>query len=250
MKDFIRKKLHEAIKELPYDPRAEMKAHSFSSLSDPNRRDAIKTLKYRIAKAADTAAKYRSMNPDDMYFSSAEDGDGFYQVEFRHDGNIRTKHIRPSGDIPQSGGKFQPSDVGFCKAFQNIAKYCFVRAGKNGTSVGTSPADDAANKALLIFRDELLDFVGDSGYDDERAAQISKEKMTDKEARHKVKKDIEAKLGRRLTDSEWETFLATGEEPKPKAVITADPEALSDFEKRQQAARDKIAAYKARIGKK
>ena len=45
---------------------------------------------------------------------------------------------------------------------------------------------------------------------------------------------------------EFQNFLATGEEPKPKTGISMDPDKLSDFEKRQEILRAKIAARQNR----
>jgi GNAT superfamily N-acetyltransferase len=226
------------IKHLAYDDKEEMKGtytHSTSSSKNFNLND----IKFRIAKASKIAAI------DPNYFTQANDGDGFYQVEFRNDGNIRTKHIKPSGDMQQLNGPFQPSDVGTCKTFQNIARYCFVKAGKNGKAIGASPAEDAANKALIIFKDEILTFLGGgSSYTDDTAAQYSQQSMNDKMKLHKQKKDLEMKLKRRLTDTEWQNFLKTGEEPKPKSSISMNPDALSDFEKRQEILKAKYAALK------
>jgi hypothetical protein len=149
----------------------------------------------------------------------------------------------------QQGGAFQPSDVGTCKTFQNIARYCFVKAGKNGGAVGQSPADDAANKALIIFKSEILDFLDSGSYDDGKAAEISAQSMDDKMKSHKQKKDIETKLGRRLSDSEWQNFLATGETPKPKSAITMDPEKAAELEKRQVMTKARLDAARARMKK-
>ena len=255
MKNFIKQKLYEALEDkgykvLPYDPKPEMKAAgAYPSLSNPSFKLNLNKIRFRMAKAANMASDYKASNPDDNYFLSPTDGDGFYQVEFRHDGQIKTKHIRASADMMQQGGAFQPSDVGTCKTFQNIARYCFVKAGKNGGAVGVSPADDAANKALIIFKGEILDFLGSGSYDDGKAAEISAQSMEDKMKLHKQKKDLETKLGRRLSDSEWQNFLSTGETPKTKSGIAMDPEKAAEIEKRQAMAQDRIAAAKARMNK-
>jgi len=241
MKDIIRQKLSEATKYLPYDPRPELKASSYSSLSNPSYKLDIDKIRFRINKALNIAKEYKETN-DDNYFLLPDEGNGFYQVEFRHDGQIKTKHIKSSGDMQQMGGKFQPSDVGVCKDFQNIAKYCFVKAGKNRGAFGSSPAEDAANKALIIFKDEILDFYANGSYNDGKGEELSKEKMSDKQAQHKVKKDLETKLGRNLSDSEWNTFLKTGEEPKKKSGLTMDPEKAAELDREQELLRAKIAA--------
>lgn len=246
MKELIKRLLLEAIKHLPYDDKPEMKQHSYSSLSNPNRKSNLNTIKFRLAKAAQTVQDFRDKNPNDHYFSSAISGDGFYQVEFKHDGQIRTKHIKASGDMEQHSGPFQPTDVGTCRDYQNIAKYCFVKAGRHRSSVGASPAEDAANKALILFRTEILDFYSENSYVDDKAADISKEKMTDKQALHKQKKDLETKIGRRLSDSEWNHYQETGVEPKTKATLTLDPQKAAELQKRQDAIQDKIANLKAR----
>lgn len=245
MKELIKKLLHEAIKHLPYDERPELKAASYSSLSDPSYKADIDAIKYRIAKASQIAGSFRQRHPEDNYYVIPTQGDGFYQVEFRHDGKIQTKHVRASGDMEQRGGAFQPSDVGTCKSFQNIAKYCFVKAGYNGTAIGASPAEDAANKALIIFKDEILDFYKSGSYIDDKAAEISKEKMTDKQALHKQKKDLEMKIGRRLSDTEWQRFLDTGVEPvKKSSTIELNPEKAAEIEKRQAELQAKYAKLK------
>jgi hypothetical protein len=225
--------------QLPYDDREEMKG-TYTPSTSSSKNYNLSDIKFRIAKASKIAAT------DPSYFTQPNEGDGFYQVEFRQDGNIRTKHVRPSGDMQQQGGAFQPSDIGTCKTFQNIARYCFVKAGKNGKAIGASPADDAANKALVIFKDEILDFLGGGSYTDDTAAQHSQQSMDDKMKMHKQKKDLEMKLKRRVTDMEFQNFLATGEEPKPKTGISMDPDKLSDFEKRQEILRAKIAARQNR----
>jgi len=255
MKNFIKQKLYEALsnkgyKVIPYDDRPELKAAgAYPSLSKPSFKLDLNKIKFRMVKAAQEASNYNSANPDDNYFLSPTDGDGFYQVEFRHDGQIKTKHIMSSADMMQQNGPFKPSDVGTCKTFQNIARYCFVKAGKNGGAVGVSPAEDAANKALIIFRSEILDFLGDSGYDDGKSAEISAQSMDDKMKKHKQKKDLETKIGRRLTDLEWNKFLETGEMPNPKSGIYMDPEQAADIEKKQAMVHARIAAAKARMNK-
>jgi len=246
MVEFIRQRLLEAIKHLPYDDRPEMKQHSYSSLSNPNRTKDLNYIKFRIAKAGQAAQNFRDANPNDLYFNSPISGDGFYQVEIRHDGQIRTKHIKAAGDMEQRSGKFQPTDVGTCRDFQNVAKYCFVKAGRNRGAVGASPAEDAANKALILFRTEILDFFAEGGYDDDKGAAISKEKMSDKQALHKEKKDLEAKVGRRLSDSEWNHYLDTGTEPKTKSTISMDPQKAAELQKRHDALKAKIDALKSK----
>lgn len=239
------------VKYLPYDPKPELKdAGTYPSLSKPSTRADLKQIKYRIAKALVKANQYKTTNPQDNYFVLPQEGDGFYQVEFRHDGNIRTKQIRPSGDMEQKGGKFQPSDIGTCKTFQNIARYCFVKAGKNGEAVGASPAEDAANKALIIYQNEILDFYKSGSYEDENTPQYADSKMDDKTKQHKIKKDLEMKLKRRLTDTEWNTYLQTGEEPKPKSTsISMSPQEKEKFLQKQAATQAKIDAIKTRRNK-
>lgn len=246
IKAFIKQRLLEAIKHLPYNSSAEDKAMAYPSLSNPSHRLDIDKIKFRIAKAANIANAHKSRFPTDNYFINPSEGQGFYQVEFRHDGQIKTKHIQASGDMEQRGGKFQPSDVGTCKDFQNVAKYCFVKAGTSKGSVGSSPAEDASNKALIIFRNEILDFLTQTSYVDDKAADISKQAMSPKQASHKEKKDLEAKIGRRVSDSEWNAYQASGQEPKAKPQIALSPDKAADFEKRQELAKQKLAAIRAR----
>ncbi len=104
-----------------------------------------------------------------------------------------------------------------------------------------SPASDAAIKTYLIYGDVILDFVKSNmkdkvGYVDGKGAEISAQGMANNPAlqRKKQKKDLEMELGRRVTDSEFEEFLSTGQKPQPKQrTITMDPDKAAEFEKRQ-----------------
>jgi hypothetical protein len=63
----------------------------------------------------------------------------------------------------------------------------------------------------------------------------------------KIKKDLEMELGRRVTDSELEDFIATGNKPQPKQrTITMDPDKAAEFEKRQADALARIEKMKQR----
>jgi hypothetical protein len=224
--------VNEADKHIPYDPKPEMKAAgAYPSLSKPSFK--FDNIKFRIAKAISIVNDYKSKFPNDNYFDNANIGDGFYQVQFRHDGNILAKHTISA-----------PSDVGTCKTFQNIARYCYVKAGKDKSSFGKSPADDATNKSLFLFRNEILDFYGLPSYVDDTAPIVSKEKMNDKQAKHKLKKDLEDKLNRRLTDTEWLSYLETGVEPKPKSTLSMDPSDAAEFERKQAEIKARILAAK------
>lgn len=250
MIELIKKLLREAITNLPdTTDKQQMKYLGHSSLSNPSRDKDLRTIRFKMARAAETATHYQEQFPNDNYFSLPTEGDGFYQVEFRHDGQVRTKQIRASADMAQQGGRFQPTDVGTCKDYQNIARYCFVKAGKDGKAIGLSPAEDATNKALIIFKNEILTFLGDSSYDDGQAADISKEKMTDKQAQHKEKKDLETELGFRITDAQWKHYLETGSKPKPKSGIEMDPDQAAELERQQQAAIERRNKAMARMGK-
>ena len=120
-----------------------------------------------------------------------------------------------------------------------------------------SPASDAQIKTWLVYGDIIADFVKRntrfaSGYKNAAAADISKEKMAANPAleRHKKKKDLEMELGRRITDSEFETFLSTGLKPEPKQKersLYNDPEDEARRELQRQAAADRIAKAKARL---
>ena len=226
MKDIIKKLLREAIINLPDTThKQELRYASYPSLSDPKKRADLNDIRARIARASSIAS-----SSDKEYFNSPQEGDGFYQVEFRHDGKITTKHIMPSADMLQQGGKFQPSDVGTCKDFQNTARYCFVKAGKENKSIGKSPAEDAANKALIIFADQILSFYGDSYIDPEKSAQISKEKMSQQMAKHKDTKDAFDNRER-------------------KSTISMDPTQAADIEAKQAAAKARLEKAMARLKK-
>lgn len=104
-----------------------------------------------------------------------------------------------------------------------------------------SPASDAAIKTYLIYGDVILDFVKSNmkdqiGYVDGKGADISAQGMANNPAlqKKKIKKDLEMELGRRVTDSELDDFIATGNKPQPKQrTITMDPDKAAEFEKRQ-----------------
>jgi hypothetical protein len=104
-----------------------------------------------------------------------------------------------------------------------------------------SPASDAAIKTYLIYGDVILDFVKSNmkdkvGYVDGKGAEVSAQAMANNPTlqKKKIKKDLEMELGRRVTDSELEDFMATGQKPQPKQrTITLDPEKAAEFEKRQ-----------------
>jgi hypothetical protein len=70
--------------------------------------------------------------------------------------------------------------------------------------------------------------------------------MSQQQMLHKQKKDLEADLGFRITDAQWNSYLTTGEKPKGKSTITMDPKDLEDFEARQKAAAERRAAALAR----
>lgn len=230
--------IQEGTKYLPYDDRPEMKNSSYKSLSGSQ--PDMNTIRFKMAKASKTAKTYKDETGDESYFMNPTIGDGFYQVEIRHDGQIRTKHVRPSGDMSQMGGSFHPSDLGTCKSYQNIARYCFVKAGKNGTSIGASPAEDAANKVLVIFGQEIKSFLGDDSYVDDTNQEYSTNKMSDKMQTRKQKKDLEMKLKRKISDREFDKYLQTGEEPKAKEGITMSPEDKNKFYKDQEEKQKRI----------
>ncbi len=104
-----------------------------------------------------------------------------------------------------------------------------------------SPASDASIKTYLIYGDVILDFVKSNmkdkvGYVDGKGAEVSAQAMANNPSlqKKKIKKDLEMELGRRVTDSELEDFMATGQKPQPKQrTITLDPNKAAEFEKRQ-----------------
>lgn len=118
-----------------------------------------------------------------------------------------------------------------------------------------SPASDAAIKTYLIYGDLILDFIKNNmkdqiGYVDGKAADISANAMNNNPTlqNKKIKKDLEMKLGRRVSDSQFQEFLNTGQEPSFKSEpLSISPEKNAEFEKRQAnalAKREKILARK------
>lgn len=233
MKDLIRQRLHEAAKEprfIPYDDKAELKQHSYSSLSKGVTPAQLQNVKGKMVQAAKLISKYRQEYNDN--YMSVDEGNGFYQLEIKHDGRLIIKQIKASGDMDQQQGPM--TDVGTCKTFQDIARYCMVKAGKtrspefpNG-AYGKSAADDAANKALVIFQKEIMDFLSPGDYvsDPEKAAELSAQKMTPKAAATKAKKDLEAELGEPISDLDWNLYRDKGIMPKKKfnkAPLSVEP---------------------------
>jgi hypothetical protein len=253
MDKLIKRLLREAIQNLPDSTiNQELKYLKNKSVSTTKKAD-LNLIRFKITKASDIANQYANQTGDYQYFNLPDSGEGFYQVEIKYDGSIRTKHIKASPNMNQLGQAFHPTDVGTCKDFQNIARYCFVKAGKpinDKFSFGASPAEDAANKTLIIFKDEILAFLSDSKLDTEKANQISKDKMTPELSKHKVKKDLETELGFKLTDSQWNNYLETGQKPKPKPTLSANQDELDDFEARQKAAMERREKALARMNLK
>ena len=104
-----------------------------------------------------------------------------------------------------------------------------------------SPASDAAIKTYLIYGDVILDFVKSNmkdkvGYVDGKGAEVSAQAMANNPMlqKKKIKKDLEMELGRRVTDSELEDFMATGQKPQARQrTISMEPDKAAEFEKRQ-----------------
>lgn len=231
MKNFIKKRLLESIRHLPDTTfNQELKYQSNKPLS--LKKVDINKIRYKLTMATTIANNYFNETGDNIYFNSPTDGDGYYQLEIRHDGNLRIKHIKPSPDMNQLNTKFHPTDVGSCKDFQSIARYCFVKAGKpikGKYSYGASPAEDAANKALIIFKDDILAFLSDSKLDPNKGKEMSPEL-----SKHKIKKDLESEIGHKLTDQQWNNYLQTGEKPHKKQPVSVNQKELDDFEQRQR----------------
>lgn len=223
LSEIIKKHLNEAVNRLSYDEKPEINVSSYPSLSNPSRITGVNAIKQRIDKAKKISDFFKDekntneklKNFDTNYFEIPNEGDGYFQVEFRHDGKIISKYTNGSN-----------TDIGTCKSFQNVAKYCFVKAGYNNSAFGKSSADDAANKALIIFKDEILTFYGDDTYIDDKASNIAKEKTSD----------------------EWKYKFDKFEKEKQmkanKSEIKADQAKIDDFEKRQAELRAKYAKLK------
>jgi hypothetical protein len=112
--------------------------------------------------------------------------------------------------------------------------------GDNFITIGIpkpgSPASDAQIKTYLIYGDMILDFVEKNlknriGYNDGKAAQISKEKTPD-EWRYKFDRERKEK-----------------ERQANKGQLTMDPDELTKREAQRAAAAERIAKAKARMNK-
>jgi predicted nucleotidyltransferase len=246
----IEEVLDEIVK-LPYDEKPEMsigssgKYQSTTPLSKTISNKAYEYLKYKIAKSHKLALVLKNNSELYNYFINPNIGVGYYKVVITNAGLVQVQHTTATGSMGSPDFHVQ-TDVGYHKSLTNEPFVCYVRAGFGPSdALGKSPADDAANKALYIFGNEILEKFGDNiGYNDGKSAEISKEKMTDKQALHKQKKDLEFKLGRRISDSEWENFKDTGMEPKSKEKISLSSDKVAEFEKRQAELRAKYANKK------
>lgn len=180
-------------------------------------------------------------------------GDGTYQMDLYPNGQL-------IGRPTAMGGKREPGTYNDPNPFKRsfFLKSCTDiqhddQPDKSCSPVGKSPMEDAKIKVLVFFKDDILEFLksnmeGEDMYTaDDKGAEISKEKMTDKQATHKVKKDIETKLGRRLKDSEWEEFQATGKEPEHKSSgVTMDSNEAELRSQLRDVTAQKIKARQAR----
>ena len=92
-----------------------------------------------------------------------------------------------------------------------------------------------------------MDFYKSGDYGDENTPQYADSKMDDKIKQRKLKKDLETKLRRRVTDAEWQEYLATGQEPKPKSGLTMSPQEKEEFYKQQAEKQARIDALKAKM---
>jgi hypothetical protein len=229
MKDLIRQRLHEALKPtrfIPYDDKAELKQHSYSSLSKGITPSQLKNVKYKIIQAAKIVADYRR-EYNDEYMTLPTEGNGFYQLEIKHDGRLIIKQTKASGTMDQQQGPM--TDVGTCKTSQNIARYCMVKAGKSNlpnNAYGASAGDDAANKALVIFKNEIMDFLDPSDYtsDPEKAAELAAKNMSEPEARLAKRNEIETSLRKKMLPSQIKQF-----DELFKAGKLKTPEQVQDF---------------------
>lgn len=114
-----------------------------------------------------------------------------------------------------------------------------------------SPASDAQIKSYVIYGEQIISFVEKNlktpiGYMDAKGAQISKEKMTPKQATHKEKKDLEKEVGRRITDAEWNAYLEKGIKASVKSVTSIGADKAAEIEKRQAELRAKYDALRAK----
>lgn len=283
MKNFIKQKLNillEAYKELPYNPKPEMdmgsggKYHTIGPLSDKFNES---TKKYIIDKIR--SSEQLANNQDvitNEYLKNPYAGFGTYKVVISRTGKITTQLTTATGNMPNQGN----TDIGNFKTSIKEPFVMYVKAGiekeitdANGNQktivagVKTTPADDAAIKALIYFKKDILGWMSDSsGYVDSTAADVSKEKMNDKETQHKQKKDLEKFFNRRLSDSDWyEVVIAMNQlrindpvknwdkikqhiidkgftPPKEKQELSYDQEKLDAAEKRRELIKAKLKA--------
>lgn len=244
----IEEALDEIVK-LPYDEKPEMsvgssgKYHSMTPLSQPISNKAYEYLSYKVAKSHKLASVLKDNPKLYNYFIDPNVGTGYYKIVVTNTGLVQVQQTTATGSMGSSEFHGQ-TDVGYHKSITKEPFVCYVKAGFGpSNALGKSPADDAANKALFIFGKDILEKFGENtGYNDGKSTEISKEKMSDKQALHKQKKDLEFKLGRRISDSEWETFKVTGVEPKSKPTMSLSSDKAAEFEKRQAELRAKYAS--------
>jgi len=258
--------------------------HTHTSFSKNNSKEAIERIKAKVESKIENAIEkvngyintYKktkvTVNSKDendkkiiididvsTYLSSPKMGNGFFQVAIYQNGNIKSGHVSSAGNMDQPKGPI--TDTGSCYVgAEHEAFYCKVAAGitaigNNETNaIGASPADDAANKALVIFEEEIMGFLTSSDYtsDPEKAAELSAQKMAPKPSATKEKKDLEKKLGGPISDAEWNNYRDNGVMPNPrpkKPTISFDQAELDKREAERQKTLDRIAKNLARRNK-
>ena len=288
MKELIRKRLKEAYGDkprfIPYDDKSELRMHAHTSFSKNNSKEAIERIKAKVESKIENAIEkvngyintYKktkvTVNSKDengkkiiidvdvsTYLSNPKMGNGFFQVAIYQNGNIKSGHVSSAGNMDQPKGPI--TDTGSCYVgAEHEAFYCKVAAGitaigNNETNaIGASPADDAANKALVIFEEEIMGFLTSSDYtsDPEKAAELSAQKMAPKPSATKEKKDLEKKLGGPISDAEWNNYRDNGVMPNPrpkKAPLSIEPQTPSGAERKAQRDAEQLAKRLARKNK-
>jgi hypothetical protein len=254
-----------------------------------------KKMLMRLPKELRTA-----MGPDDEpvdyshYFDVPNVGDGGFQFKLYPNGNIVGGNVQSRPDMERMPSMGSATDAGYTKTFDDRIKYFFVKAGIMGKykeeagrfgSVLDSPVVDAQVKTLVIFHDEILDFLtkdkGAAQYTSDKKGAAIANTMEFEKKLEKIRKDAEIEIGKPVYGSKaWmdfkdklklmydtpekqqamdinkmtKDFIQQYQETntvlyKGKQQITMSPDEEAEWEKQQKEKIARINAARARIKK-
>lgn len=249
----------------------------------------------RIPKELRTATDPNGKPVDySNYFNIPTIGDGGFQFKLHRNGNLIGGVVRSRPDMTDRPNLGSAVDAGYNKEYDDRIKYFFVKAGIMGkykddagrfATVLDTPIMDAQVKVMVIFHDEILDFLtkdkGTAQYtSDKKGVEIANQMDFEKKL-EKIRKDAEIAIGKSIYGSKvWMDFkdklkimydnpeeqkamdinqmtqdfinlykTTNTVHPKGKQQITMAPDEEAEWEKQQKEKLARIAAAKARMKK-